>query len=74
MPLRCRGTCARRYGVAESEIRKYVAFTQAWLDVARTGEGWDDFVERGARMAPGVFDALRSWLLARISADKDLVK
>ena len=40
----------RRYGASEADIREYVAFTQQWLDVARTGRGWDAFVARREEM------------------------
>ncbi len=40
------GAYPRRAGAPENEIAEYVAFTQQWLDVARTGAGWDAFVER----------------------------
>jgi pimeloyl-ACP methyl ester carboxylesterase len=40
----------RKYGATEADIREYVAFTQQWLDVARTGRGWDAFVARREQM------------------------
>ncbi len=36
----------RRAGAPEADVQEYVAFTQQWLDVARTGTGWDGFVAR----------------------------
>jgi pimeloyl-ACP methyl ester carboxylesterase len=36
----------RQNGAADTDIQESVAFTQQWLDVARTGQGWDTFVER----------------------------
>ena len=41
---------SRSYGATEQDIREYVAFTRQWLDVARTGRGWDAFVERRKEM------------------------
>ena len=41
---------SRFYGASEADIKEYVAFTQQWLDVARTGQGWDAFVERREEM------------------------
>lgn len=40
----------RRAGASEADIAEYVAFTQQWLDVARTGDGWDDFLARREEM------------------------
>ena len=36
----------RRAGAPEADVAESVAFTQQWLDVARTGEGWEAFVAR----------------------------
>jgi pimeloyl-ACP methyl ester carboxylesterase len=36
----------RRAGADEADVADAVAFTKQWLDVARTGEGWDSFVTR----------------------------
>jgi pimeloyl-ACP methyl ester carboxylesterase len=36
----------RHYGAPEKVVQESVAFTKQWLDVARTGEGWDAFLKR----------------------------
>jgi pimeloyl-ACP methyl ester carboxylesterase len=41
---------ARRAGASEADIAEYVAFTQRWLDVARTGDGWNQFVASREQM------------------------
>jgi uncharacterized protein len=40
----------RRAAASEADISEYVAFTQKWLDVARTGDGWSEFVARRDEM------------------------
>jgi pimeloyl-ACP methyl ester carboxylesterase len=40
----------RRAGASEADIAEYVAFTQQWLEVARTGYGWNEFVARREEM------------------------
>ena len=36
----------RRDGVPETDVRDFVTFTEDWLDVARTGHGWERFLKR----------------------------
>lgn len=40
----------RRAGASAADIAEYVALTQHWLDVARTGDGWNEFVARREAM------------------------
>lgn len=48
----------RRNGIPEAEVQEAVAFTEQWLEVARTGRGWDSFVERREEMRRKNEDAL----------------
>lgn len=37
---------SRHYGAPEKMVQESVAFTKQWLDVARTGKGWNAFLKR----------------------------
>ena len=36
----------REFGYSEASIQENVAFTEFWMRVARTGEGWSEFLKR----------------------------
>jgi hypothetical protein len=45
------GAVLRSQGLSKSDIEEATAFTDMWLHVARTGQGWDEFVGNGPNCA-----------------------
>lgn len=59
------GALARQKGGSESDVEETLAFTRLWMDVARTGRGYDAFVARRKVLV----DAGRSDRLSYLSGE-----